>query len=96
MARSNPCSPPATSEGLLALVDLAIDDAVRSLKEVPEHELLASRLAGRSRLPGNLLGVPFHAAEHTQRHTGQVIATSKIIRNVAVEQAAAPAARESP
>jgi uncharacterized damage-inducible protein DinB len=92
----NPCSPPATAEALLALVDLAIDDALRSLKEAPEHELLASRLVGRSRLPSNVLGLLFHAAEHTQRHTGQVIATSKIIRNVAGEQTAAPATTESP
>jgi hypothetical protein len=27
----------------------------------------------------------FHAAEHTRRHTGQVIATSKIIRGLARE-----------
>jgi hypothetical protein len=92
----NPCSPPATAEELLALVDLAIDDAVRSLKVVPEHELLASRLVGRSRLPSNVIGLLFHAAEHTQRHTGQVIATSKIIRNAAREQTAAPATTESP
>jgi hypothetical protein len=63
---------------------------------VPEHELLASRLVGRSRLPSNVIGLLFHAAEHTQRHTGQVIATSKIIRNVAGEQTAAPATTESP
>jgi hypothetical protein len=31
----------------------------------------------------------FHAAEHTQRHTGQVITTSKIIRGLAREWVAA-------
>jgi hypothetical protein len=33
----------------------------------------------RRDLPSNVLGLLFHAAEHTQRHTGQVITTSKII-----------------
>jgi hypothetical protein len=28
----------------------------------------------------------FHAAEHTQRHTGQVITTSKIIRGLRRER----------
>ena len=92
----NPCSPPATAEELLALVDLAIDDALGSLKEVPERELLASRLVGRSRLPSNVLGLLFHAAEHTQRHTGQVIATSKIVRHVAGGRTAAPATLGAP
>lgn len=82
----NPCSPPATAEELLAWVDMAIEDAVRSLKSVPEHEILAARVVGRGQLPSNVLGILFHAAEHTQRHTGQVITTSKIIRGLAGEQ----------
>lgn len=81
----NPCSPPATAEELLAFIDLSIDDAVRTLKEVPEAELLTPRGVGRARLPSNVLGLLFHAAEHTQRHTGQVITTSKIIRGLAPE-----------
>jgi len=76
----NPCSPPVTAKELLVFVDMAIDDAVRSLKEVPEQELLAVRAVGRAKRPSNVLGLLFHAAEHTQRHTGQVITTSKIIR----------------
>jgi hypothetical protein len=87
----NPCSPPATAEELLALVDLAIDDALRSLKGVSAQSLLSSRLVGRSRLPSNVLGLLFHAAAHTQRRTGQVIATSRIIRHMAREEMAAPA-----
>ena len=63
-------------------VDMAIDDAVWSLKEVPEQELLAVRAVGRAKRPSNVLGLLFHAAEHTQRHTGQVITTSKLIRGL--------------
>lgn len=92
----NPCSPPATAEELLALVDMAIDDAVSSLKEVPEQELLAPRMVGRAQLPSNVLGLLFHAAEHTQRHTGQVITTCKIIRGMAREQISTFAGDDSP
>jgi hypothetical protein len=91
----NPGSPPATAEELLALVDMTIDDAVRCLKEVPEQELLAARVVGRAQLPSNVLGLLFHAAEHTQRHAGQVITTSKIIRGLAREQIADLAGNDS-
>jgi uncharacterized damage-inducible protein DinB len=81
----NPCSPPATAKELLAFADMVLDDAVSSLKEIAEDQLLVPRAVGRAQLPSNVLGLLFHAAEHTQRHTGQVITTSKIIRGLARE-----------
>lgn len=59
-----------------------MDEALCSLKDVSEEELLTVRTVGRARLPSNVLGLVFHAAEHTQRHTGQIITTSKIIRGL--------------
>jgi uncharacterized damage-inducible protein DinB len=79
----SPGTPPATAKELLAFVDAAMDDALRNLRDVSEEELLTARAVGRARLPSNVLGLVFHAAEHTQRHTGQVITTSKIIRGLA-------------
>ncbi len=73
-------APPATARALLALVDASVENALRRLAEVSEADLLSARVVGRARLPSNVLGLLFHAAEHTQRHTGQVITTSKIIR----------------
>jgi hypothetical protein len=79
---ASPGSPPAPAKELLAFVDAAMDEALRSLRDVSEEELLTARAVGRARLPSNVLGLAFHAAEHTQRHTGQVITTSKIIRGL--------------
>jgi hypothetical protein len=62
---------------------MVLDDAVSSLKEFSEDQLLTARAVGRAQLPSNVLGLLFHAAEHAQRHTGQVITTSKIIRGLA-------------
>jgi uncharacterized damage-inducible protein DinB len=81
----NPCSPPATARELLAFLDMVLDDAVISLKEFSEDQLLMARAVGRARLPSTVLGLLFHAAEHAQRHTGQVITTGKIIRGLARE-----------
>jgi uncharacterized damage-inducible protein DinB len=81
----DPGSPPASAQELLALVDMMLDDVVRSLHEFSDEQLLMPRAVGRARLPSNVLGLLFHAAEHAQRHTGQVITTSKIIRGLARE-----------
>ncbi len=42
--------------------------------------LLDQREVVRARQPSNVLGLLFPAAELTQRHTGQVITTVKILR----------------
>jgi uncharacterized damage-inducible protein DinB len=78
----SPGSPPATADELLGSVDEAIEAALRGLREMPEADLLTPRVVGGRRLPSSVLGLLFHAAEHTQRHTGQVITTSKIIRGL--------------
>lgn len=84
---TTPGGPGAAAE-LLSAVDVAIDNALAVLKRTPEAELLAPREVGRKRLPTNVLGLLFHIAEHTARHTGQTIATSKVVR------AQAPAGRK--
>ena len=40
------------------------------------------RTVGRQALPTNVIGLLFHLAEHTQRHTGQVITTAKIVQEL--------------
>lgn len=75
-------TPPATAAELLAAVNGVVESALATLRGVREEALLDCRPVGRARLPSTLLGLLFHAAEHTQRHTGQVVTTAKIIRGV--------------
>jgi uncharacterized damage-inducible protein DinB len=65
---------------LLALAQAAIDAALAQLRATPRAALLEARLVGRAQLPSTVLGLLFHVAEHTQRHTGQLIATAKVVR----------------
>lgn len=60
----------------------ALDDALRQLQHWTSRpdELLAPRTVGRGRLPSTVLGLLFHAAEHAQRHAGQVTTTARIVR----------------
>jgi hypothetical protein len=41
--------------------------------------MLEARGVGRAQLPSTVLGLLFHAAEHTQRHVGQLTTTAKAL-----------------
>jgi uncharacterized damage-inducible protein DinB len=57
-----------------------IEIALAQLRATREEDPLEPREVGRDRLPSNVLGLLFHAAEHASRHTGQVVTTSKVVR----------------
>jgi uncharacterized damage-inducible protein DinB len=57
-----------------------IDAALARLREVPVESLYEPRTVGRAALPTTVLGLLFHAAEHSQRHAGQIVTTAKIVR----------------
>jgi uncharacterized damage-inducible protein DinB len=65
---------------LIASAQAAIDSALAQLRATRKDTLLDARGVGRAGLPSTVLGLLYHAAEHTQRHTGQVIATAKVVR----------------
>lgn len=65
---------------LAASFDEAIDRALRQVRDTAEHRLLEARAVGRAQLPSTVIGLLFHAAEHTQRHCGQLATTVKIVR----------------
>jgi hypothetical protein len=66
----------------------AIQRALDQLRHTSSATLLENRPVGRARLPATVLGLLFHAADHTSRHVGQLITTLKIVRGAgAGEQA---------
>ena len=58
-----------------------IDKALRQLSRTSELELTEPRAVGRDLIPSTLIGLLFHAAEHTMRHTGQLLVTAGILRS---------------
>lgn len=66
-------------EQLVKKFDEQVDKAIKQLSETPENTLLDKRGVGRAQLPSNVLGLLFHAAEHTMRHTGQLLVTARIL-----------------
>ena len=82
-AEGEPGTPPATADQLTALADAAIQFALETLQATPESDLFASRAVGRAALPSNVFGLLFHAAEHTHRHTGQLVTTVRVVKGTA-------------
>jgi uncharacterized damage-inducible protein DinB len=72
--------PDATAPMLIAAVLAQIDRALDQLRHTPVETLGATREVGRAKLPSTVLGLLFHAAEHTSRHVGQLITTLKVVR----------------
>lgn len=75
---------PVHADAATLLRDLrhTIDSALSQLRRTPETTLAEARAVGRAALPTTVLGLLFHAAEHAQRHAGQVVSTGKILRGL--------------
>jgi hypothetical protein len=56
--------------------------AIGELKAANASKLTDERLVGRKRIPSTVIGLWFHAAEHVQRHVGQLIVTARILRSL--------------
>jgi hypothetical protein len=74
-----PGEPPASLESVVADVGKIIDSALKQLADTSKESLLDERKLGRAGLPTTVLGLLFHAAEHSTRHVGQAITTAKIL-----------------
>ena len=72
--------PPAPLSSLVTDVSRTIDAAFEQLRRTPRASLLEERKVGRAGLPATVLGLLFHAAEHTTRHVGQAITTALVQR----------------
>lgn len=66
---------------LIENFDVQVKKALQQLMDTAEPTLLHPIGVGRKKLPSTVLGVLFHAAEHTQRHTGQLLVTARILRS---------------
>jgi hypothetical protein len=68
-------------DALVAEFDAAVERALAQVRATDPATLLEPREVGRARLPSTVIGLLFHAAEHTQRHVGQLVTTAKVVRS---------------
>jgi len=69
-----------TSVELLGALNTEIEKTIERLKQFSDDELISFRGVGRQQLPSTVIGLCFHAAEHTMRHTGQLLVTIKMLQ----------------
>ena len=74
-----PGDSPSTLAALVAGVNVTIERAFDQLRATTAESLLEERKVGRAGLPSNVIGLLFHAAEHSTRHVGQAITTARIL-----------------
>jgi len=72
-----------TTFTLLEQFNKQVDDALTQLSEADTAALTEYRAVGRSKLPSTVMGLYVHAAEHTMRHTGQLLVTVKVLSSSA-------------
>jgi hypothetical protein len=78
-------NPARTASGpLLEQLRTTVDAALAQIRATPPGSIQDARAVGRAAVPTTVLGLIFHAAEHAQRHAGQVVTTSKIIRGLSL------------
>ena len=57
-----------------------VEKALTQLRATEDESLTEARTIGRAKLPSTVIGLLFHGAEHTARHTGQAVTMAKIVR----------------
>jgi uncharacterized damage-inducible protein DinB len=64
---------------LLNELDCALSQAAERIRALAAKDYAEPRFVGQKRLPSTLGGLLVHIADHTQRHVGQAITTSKLV-----------------
>jgi uncharacterized damage-inducible protein DinB len=73
-------NPAINISSLLTTLENQIDKSIAHLKTIDPITLTESRSVGRQQLPSTVLGLLFHAAEHTMRHAGQLLVTVHVLK----------------
>lgn len=65
---------------LLDVIDANVERALNQLRGIEPRTMTDARVVGQKRLPSTMLGLLFHAAEHVQRHVGQLLVTAQVVQ----------------
>ena len=68
-----------TAGQFVAQFEAQVELMLQQLRHTPESSLTEFRPVGRKQLPSTVIGLLFHAAEHTQRHVGQLLVTVRFL-----------------
>lgn len=69
---------------LIKAFENKVNEALAYFKSIDETTLTDTRTVGRKKLPTTVIGLLFHAAEHSQRHIGQMLVTVSAVKGLAL------------
>jgi DinB superfamily len=72
--------PGVSREELLAEFHQGLDRAAERVRALASADLEQPRSVGKKQLPTSVGGLLVHLADHTQRHTGQIVTTAKVLK----------------
>ncbi len=75
-------APGATRDELFAAFDWGLQSAAQRVRAFAESSPNQPRAVGREQLPTTVGGLLVHLADHTQRHTGQIVTTAKLLKAI--------------
>ena len=78
-AMKNELEPGAKREELFSELELALRKSAERIRALDATRLSDARVVGKKELASTLGGLLVHVADHTQRHVGQAVTTSKIV-----------------
>jgi uncharacterized damage-inducible protein DinB len=78
----NESNPVGNAGELIAETKEAINKIVKVLRTTKDDILFEPRSVGRKNLPSTVIGLLYHIGEHTSRHAGQIITTTKIVKGL--------------
>lgn len=70
---------PVSVQALKHELQAALDRSEERIRRFTVSDLDQTRVVGRAHLPTTAAGLLVHCADHTQRHTGQVVTTAKVL-----------------
>jgi uncharacterized damage-inducible protein DinB len=70
-----------TVVSLLQQLHAQVEKSISILKTIDPATLTDHRGVGRKQIPSTVIGLLFHSAEHTMRHTGQLLVTVSVLRH---------------
>ncbi len=71
---------PVRPGDLVEAFRLQVETAISQLQNTAESALTETRFIGRKQIPTTVHGLLFHAAEHCQRHIGQLLVTARVLQ----------------
>ena len=71
-----------SSKELIVAFEQKVSEAMTYFTSLKKSELTEVRTVGRKKLPSTVIGLLFHAAEHSQRHVGQLLVSVSVLRNI--------------